>query len=74
VGISSEDLKQLFRSDVHHSTLGTTKEKGTGFGLLLCKEFVEKNGGQISIQSQLGQGTSIVFTLPLVAVTHMENK
>jgi signal transduction histidine kinase len=74
VGISSEDLKQLFRSDVHHSTLGTTKEKGTGFGLLLCKEFVEKNGGQISIQSQLGQGTSIVFTLPLVAVMHMENK
>jgi len=74
VGISSEDLKQLFRSDVHHSTLGTTKEKGTGFGLLLCKEFVEKNGGQISIQSQLGQGTAIVFTLPLVAVMHMENK
>lgn len=73
VGISSEDLKQLFRSDVHHSTLGTTKEKGTGLGLLLCKEFVEKNGGQISIQSQLGQGTSIVFTLPLVAVMHLEN-
>jgi signal transduction histidine kinase len=74
VGISSEDLKQLFRNDVHHSTLGTTQEKGTGFGLLLCKEFVEKNGGQISIQSQLGQGTSISFTLPLVAVMQLEVK
>jgi signal transduction histidine kinase len=71
VGISQEDLKQLFRGDVHHTTLGTTQEKGTGFGLLLCKEFVEKNGGQISIHSQLGKGTSIIFTIPLVEVMQM---
>jgi signal transduction histidine kinase len=74
VGISQEDLKQLFRGDVHHTTLGTTQEKGTGFGLLLCKEFVEKNGGQISIHSQLGKGTSIIFTIPLVEVMQMATR
>ncbi len=71
VGISENDLKQLFRVDVHHSTHGTIQEKGTGFGLLLCKEFVEKNGGQITVKSQVGQGTSIIFTIPLVSVMYM---
>ncbi|MBC8109620.1 MAG: HAMP domain-containing protein [Verrucomicrobia bacterium] len=66
VGISEDDLKKIFLPDVHFSTSGTGKEKGTGFGLLLCKDFVEKNGGEISIESILGIGTSLKFTLPLV--------
>ena len=64
VGISSDDLKKLFQPDVHFSTPGTGKEKGTGFGLLLCKDFVEKNGGQITIESIPGKGTSLQFTVP----------
>jgi signal transduction histidine kinase len=64
VGISPEDMKKLFQPDVHFSTPGTGKEKGTGFGLLLCKDFVEKNGGEISIESIPGRGTSLKFTVP----------
>lgn len=63
VGINEEDQKKLFKIDVHHSTLGTSNEKGSGLGLILCKEFVEKNGGSINIESELNKGTSIEFTL-----------
>lgn len=63
VGISREDLSKLFRIDVHHTTFGTKKEKGTGLGLLLCKEFVELNGGHIRAESELGKGTTIIFTV-----------
>jgi signal transduction histidine kinase len=66
VGISPEDMKKIFQPDIHFSTPGTGKEKGTGFGLLLCKDFVEKNGGKIAIDSQPGKGTSLTFTLPTV--------
>jgi signal transduction histidine kinase len=65
MGISSEDIEKLFRIDVHHTTIGTSKEKGTGLGLILCKEFIEKNGGEISVESELGEGTTFHFSLPL---------
>lgn len=64
VGISEEDLQKLFRIDIHHTTIGTSHEKGTGLGLILCKEFVEKNGGTISVQSLLNVGTTFTFTIP----------
>jgi signal transduction histidine kinase len=66
MGISPENIKKIFQPDVHFSTPGTGKEKGTGFGLLLCKDFVEKNGGTISIDSVLGKGTTLKFTIPSV--------
>jgi signal transduction histidine kinase len=50
-----------------HSTLGTAREKGTGLGLRLCKEFVERNGGRISFESVPGQGSTFRFTLPAPA-------
>ncbi|PIE85981.1 MAG: hypothetical protein CSA05_02690 [Bacteroidia bacterium] len=64
VGIKEEHIGKLFRIDMHHSTEGTSKEKGTGMGLILSKEFIEKNGGSIEIKSSPGEGTSISFTLP----------
>ncbi len=64
VGIEKEDIDKLFRTDIHHSTRGTAKEKGTGLGLILCREFVEKNLGKIWVESKRGKGTTFCFTLP----------
>jgi signal transduction histidine kinase len=64
VGMSPENAAKLFNKTTHFTTYGTSGEKGTGLGLLLCQEMVEKNGGQIWVESQLGQGTSFNFTLP----------
>lgn len=64
VGMDSEKLQKLFRLDQNLSTPGTEKEKGTGLGLILCKEFIEKNHGKIWAESSPGQGSSFIFTLP----------
>jgi two-component system, sensor histidine kinase and response regulator len=64
VGISEENQKKIFRIDENHSQEGTTGEKGTGLGLILCKEFVEKNGGKICVKSEIGKGSTFYFTLP----------
>ncbi len=64
VGISPENVKKLFRVDSLHSTYGTRDEKGSGLGLLLCKEFVEKQGGEISLESKKGEGSVFTFSLP----------
>lgn len=64
VGISEENVKKLFRIDEKFKTPGTQSEKGTGLGLLLCKEFVEKNGGRIWVESTQGFGSTFSFTLP----------
>lgn len=64
VGIKPEVLKMLFDKTSPYSTRGTANEKGTGLGLILCKEFVEKNGGTISVASQEGKGSTFSFTVP----------
>ncbi|MCB8964987.1 MAG: cyclic nucleotide-binding domain-containing protein [Bacteroidales bacterium] len=64
VGISEDDQSNLFRIDTNPSTIGTSQEPGTGLGLILCKEFVEKNGGAIGLHSQLGKGSKFYFTVP----------
>jgi len=63
-GISQERLATLFDITGSTPTTGTRGESGTGLGLLLCKEFVEKNGGIINVVSKEGEGTTISFTLP----------
>ncbi|WP_277480057.1 tetratricopeptide repeat-containing sensor histidine kinase [Catalinimonas alkaloidigena] len=63
-GISKEDQVKLFTNEAK-STLGTAYEKGTGIGLLLCKDFVEKNGGIISIESEEGEGSTFKFSIPV---------
>ena len=63
VGISEKNIKKLFDVTEIYSTRGTNDETGTGFGLLLCKEFIEKQGGKIWVESQEGIGTTFFFTL-----------
>ncbi len=65
VGITAENLDKLFRIDVNLSTTGTAGEKGTGLGLILCREFITMNNGQISAKSAPGKGSTFVFTLPV---------
>ena len=64
IGIPEGDLPKLFRIDVRYSRSGTSGEQGTGLGLILCKEMVEKNGGQIWVESEVGKGSTFTFTLP----------
>jgi signal transduction histidine kinase len=64
VGIDAEHISKLFRLDVQVTTKGTANEKGTGLGLILCKEFVERNSGSISIDSEPGKGSRFTFSLP----------
>jgi len=67
VGITQESIENLFRLDHKVSTVGTKGETGTGLGLHLCKQLVERQGGILSVESEEGAGTSFRFTLPLLA-------
>ena len=64
VGIPENDVKRLFKIEEKVSSLGTDGELSTGLGLLLCKEFVEMNGGKIWAESELGKGSKFNFTIP----------
>ena len=64
VGISQDDQQKLFRADMHHTTLGTNYERGTGLGLLLCKQFIEKHHGNLRVNSEIGKGSAFTFCLP----------
>ncbi|HNY13269.1 MAG TPA: hybrid sensor histidine kinase/response regulator, partial [Candidatus Wallbacteria bacterium] len=64
VGISGDHIKNLFKIDASVKTSGTQNEKGSGLGLILCREFVEINGGKISVESEPGSGSKFVFTVP----------
>ncbi|MHB1688004.1 MAG: PAS domain-containing sensor histidine kinase [Ignavibacteriaceae bacterium] len=63
IGIKSEKSSELFNFSTQHTTDGTAGEKGTGLGLPLCKEFVERNDGKIWVESELGKGSKFTFTL-----------
>ena len=65
IGIKPEDIKKLFRIDVNQNTIGQSKEKGTGLGLILCKEFIQINGGEVWVESIFGEGSTFKFSLPV---------
>ncbi|MCP5500136.1 MAG: hybrid sensor histidine kinase/response regulator [Leptospiraceae bacterium] len=65
IGISKDDINKLFKIDSSFSKRGTEEETGSGLGLILCKEFTEKNGGKIFVNSTEGEGSSFTVVLPL---------
>jgi signal transduction histidine kinase len=67
IGMTKEIIAKLFRIDSKLSIRGTENERGTGLGLFLCKEFVEKNGGSISVESEPGNGSVFRIVLPVIA-------
>ena len=64
IGIKRENINKIFDTSCYYSTFGTTGESGTGLGLILCKEFIEKHGGKIWVDSVFGKGSSFYFKLP----------
>ena len=72
VGISKDRIDKLFKLEFVQSTKGTNQEKGTGLGLILCKEFVEKNGGKIWVESTENVGTTFYFSVPRHPLSQLE--
>jgi two-component system, sensor histidine kinase and response regulator len=65
IGMTKENVDKLFKVNENFKTYGTNNEEGTGLGLILCKEFIEKNNGQIEVKSEVNVGTETFFRLPL---------
>lgn len=65
VGIPGDRFDMLFSPEMQVSTYGTEREKGTGLGLLLCKDFISRNKGRINVQSRMGEGSVFSFWLPV---------
>lgn len=70
VGMNQITIDNLFKMEVIKSTPGTNSEKGTGLGLLLCKELIEKNSGVISVESELGKGSTFKIKFPISNLQH----
>jgi PAS domain S-box-containing protein len=73
IGIPTENIAKLFDISQVLTTRGTSGETGTGLGVLLCKEFVEKHGGKIWVESEVGKGSRFSFTIPYNSVPHEIN-
>lgn len=64
IGIKPDDIKKLFRIDINQNTIGQSKEKGTGLGLILCNEFIQINEGKIWVESKFKVGSTFKFSIP----------
>ncbi|HAN78820.1 MAG TPA: hypothetical protein DCQ31_14190 [Bacteroidales bacterium] len=65
IGINAEKIEKLFKINEKISTKGTEKESGTGIGLILCKEYIEKHKGKLWVESELGIGSVFSFSIPI---------
>jgi two-component system sensor histidine kinase/response regulator len=74
IGLMKEEVEKLFHPESHFSKPGTNREKGLGIGLLLVKEFVEKNGGTISVSSEPGKGSVFTFTVKAISFPNKNKK
>ncbi|WP_445725708.1 sensor histidine kinase, partial [Flavobacterium sp.] len=63
IGINQENLTKLFQIEQNYNSKGTNNETGTGLGLILCKEFINQNNGNIRVESELSVGSSFIFEL-----------
>lgn len=72
IGIHKDEKEKLFKAETYFSKTGTNGEVGSGYGLLLCKEFVELHGGKISVESTPGKGSEFMFTLPIQEDTELQ--
>jgi len=63
-----KDLPKLFKIESKYSTSGTADERGTGLGLILCKEFVEKHNGKIWVECEEGRGSTFYFSIPMAKI------
>jgi Signal transduction histidine kinase len=70
IGIPPDKLDKLFQIKHSFSTIGTSGEKGTGLGLLIVWDFIEKNHGKIWVESKVGEGTTFYFTIPIKQPTN----
>lgn len=64
-GISEGHQENLFKVDVHYTSFGTNNEEGSGLGLLICKDFIERNGGELWFESKQGEGSIFSFSIPI---------
>ncbi|MFT5165320.1 MAG: signal transduction histidine kinase [Saprospiraceae bacterium] len=64
IGMSEEQIYNLFRIEKSSTTYGTNNEKGSGLGLMFCKEFIEKNGSSVRVESEIGKGSVFIIKLP----------
>ncbi len=70
LGMDETARKKLFKIDEFHNSVGTSGETGTGLGLIICQEFISRNGGKIIVESEPGKGSSFKFSLPLEKLTN----
>jgi len=69
IGMNGEIVDSLFRPDLQTSRKGTDGEPSTGLGLIICKEFIEKHGGKLQVESEEGKGSVFSFTLPANSIS-----
>ncbi len=66
IGMSDEVINKLFKVEENYSSVGTAGEKGTGIGLIICKDLIQRNKGKIGVESELGKGSTFWFLLPII--------
>ena len=64
LGMTDEEIDKLINKNINFTTYGTNNEKGSGLGLMLCKDFIKLHNGELSINSKPGEGSTFSFTLP----------